>query len=230
MNKIILEARDLSQFFHDGHQELVVLDHIHFKLHAKERVAIMGSSGSGKSTLLYCLAGLMSPSAGEVFWMGQSLQHMSEKERTKQRNQQLGFIYQCHHLLPEFTALENVAMPLLIAGQSLSEAKERAFSLLKKVDLEARVLHQPALLSGGERQRVAIARALINQPHCVLADEPTGNLDRVTAERVLDLMQALFQEMGTSLIMVTHDLSMKKYVDQVYQMKESKLLYPFVGD
>jgi lipoprotein-releasing system ATP-binding protein len=218
-NSIVLEAKALSKSYHDGDRKLAILNHIDFQLRAGQSVALMGSSGSGKSTFLHCLAGLLEPTQGEVFWANRSLKHMTSSEQDRQRNLQLGFIYQLHHLLPEFTALENVAMPLLIRGVSLSQAKEKAFVCLQKMGLEGRVSHKPSQLSGGERQRVAIARAVVTQPLCILADEPTGNLDRETALQVMALLREVLTLSNTALFMVTHDANLTQYVDQVVELK-----------
>ena len=219
----VLTCRGLSKSFKDANQPLIVLDNIDFEIEANQTIAIVGASGSGKSTFLHLLGGLDFPSSGKVLWKGESIHKMSESKKSKLRNQYLGFIYQFHHLLPEFTALENVAMPLLIGGDSASNAQRCANDFLAKVGLQNRKHHKIGELSGGERQRTAIARALITQPACVLADEPTGNLDAETAESVLNVMLDLQQELGTSFIVVTHDQSLANRMGKRYTLKETQL-------
>ncbi|MGX5913802.1 lipoprotein-releasing ABC transporter ATP-binding protein LolD [Aliidiomarina sp. Khilg15.8] len=195
----------ISKVFDDGGQQVQVLQDVSFTLEAADMMAVVGSSGSGKSTLLHILGSLDQPSSGEVYMQGQALSALTSSQRARWRNQKLGFIYQFHHLLGEFSALENVAMPLLIAGVRPAQAKQRASALLDQVGLSHRAQHAPAKLSGGERQRVAIARALVNNPALVLADEPTGNLDEETAETIYSLMLELNQQLGTAFMVVTHD-------------------------
>lgn len=219
-NPIILQCQQLTKRYKQGELDVEVLKGIDLKIAAGRRVAIMGSSGSGKSTLLHLLGGLEKPTSGEVILDGVNLNTVSATKLSQLRNRSLGFIYQFHHLLGEFTVLENVAMPLLIGGESVKLAKQRAESLLKRVGLGHRVLHKPGELSGGERQRAAVARALINQPKCVLADEPTGNLDSKTAEQIYQLMLELNQELNISFLVVTHDPLLAQRMDHVLHMAD----------
>lgn len=191
MNDIILTSQKLYKSYHDGTSTVEVLKGVDLAITKGDRIAIIGPSGSGKSTLLHLLGGLDKPTSGLITLGNVNWQKINEKQRCQLRNQQLGFVYQFHHLLPEFTALENVMMPLLLAGMAVKDAEEKAINMLEQVGLKPRLTHKPAQLSGGERQRVAIARALVHQPHCVLADEPTGNLDEATASKVFDLMLEL---------------------------------------
>ena len=204
-SQAILQALDVSQTFSDGRLNVDVLKSIDFDVYAGEQIAIVGTSGSGKSTLLHLLGGLSKPTHGEVWVDGQNISTLSAKEQGVLRNHALGFVYQFHHLLPEFSALENVAMPLLIRGMHRSEAQDRAAKLLQQTGLGKRLEHKPGELSGGERQRAAVARALVTQPKCVLADEPTGNLDHQTADHIHGMMTELNQQYGTALVVVTHD-------------------------
>ena len=223
MNKMILECRDVSKSYSDGALNVQVLNHLSFQVAAGQSVSIVGASGSGKSTLLHILGGLDEPSEGEVTLMGQALKSLNQKQIGQLRNQYLGFVYQFHHLLPEFTALENVMMPLLIGKMPKAQATLQAQTMLEKVGLKERVLHRPAELSGGERQRAAIARALVTRPKCLLADEPTGNLDRKNAAVILDLMLELQQELGTALVVVTHDEELAARFQRVLTMREGHL-------
>ncbi|HET8816818.1 MAG TPA: lipoprotein-releasing ABC transporter ATP-binding protein LolD [Pseudidiomarina sp.] len=220
----LLECRNLGRVYADGHQQLEVLKSVNFSIAAGELMAIVGSSGSGKSTLLHMLGGLDKPSTGEVLFRNQTISRWSGNKLADWRNQELGFIYQFHHLLPEFTALENVAMPLWIAGQQRSEALKIAQQWLVKVGLSERQHHRPSELSGGERQRVAIARAVVNEPAVVLADEPTGNLDATTATQVFELMLKLNAELDTAFVIVTHDQSLAAKLPRALQLQQGRLV------
>lgn len=218
-----LSGRELQRCYTDGGNQVEVLRGINLDIYPGERVAVVGSSGSGKSTLLNILSGLDRPTGGEVWLAGQSLNGLSENQLAKMRNQHLGFVYQFHHLLTEFSALENVAMPLLMRNDSLEDVTERAESILKRVGLGHRLSHKPAQLSGGERQRVAIARALVSEPGIVLMDEPTGNLDRHTGEDIQELMRELNQQLKTAFVIVTHDMQLASTMDRMLQMDDGLL-------
>lgn len=219
----LLSAKNLYKTYKEGKMVTEVLKNVSFDIYPQSLLAIIGSSGSGKSTLLHLLGGLDKPTSGEIIFKSQQLNRLSEQEKSHLRNQEIGFVYQFHHLLPDFTALENVAMPLLIAGTSPNEAKKRAMAMLESVNLVKRANHRPAELSGGERQRVAIGRALINNPALVMADEPTGNLDKSTADAIFDLLIKLNREHGTAFLVVTHDLVLANKLDQQLIMSDGQL-------
>lgn len=222
-NKILLSCQGLSKVYQEGENQTQVLKEVSFSMAEGELVAIVGGSGSGKSTLLHTLGGLDQPSSGEVFLKGQSLQKASANELAKLRNQHLGFVYQFHHLMADFTALENVILPMLIGKQNRSEAQDRAEKMLGEVGLSHRIKHRPSALSGGERQRVAIARALVNNPALVLADEPTGNLDRKTTESIFELILKLNQEQKIAFLLVTHDLQLAEKLSRRMVMQDGIL-------
>lgn len=224
MNKPVLMCHGLAKTYHDGASQIHVLREINLEVKPAEMLAIVGASGSGKSTLLHLLGGLDKPSQGDVFLNGKNVHSLSEIEKCRLRNHYLGFVYQFHHLLPEFSALENVGMPLLIQKETPKKIRERASYLLEQVGLKDRMQHRLGQLSGGERQRVAIARALIANPLCVLADEPTGNLDPGNAERVLQLFFELQRSHQTSVIMVTHDPAIAKRAERMLKIVDGKLV------
>ncbi|AUF97214.1 Lipoprotein-releasing system ATP-binding protein LolD [Pseudomonas fluorescens] len=223
-DKAVLSCRNLGKSYDEGPESVQVLANLQLELLPGERVAIVGSSGSGKSTLLNLLGGLDTPSQGSVWLAGEELSALGERARGLLRNRALGFVYQFHHLLAEFTALENVCMPLLIGRTPIPEARERAEALLKRVGLGHRLSHKPAELSGGERQRVAIARALVNRPGLVMLDEPTGNLDHHTAQGIQELMQELSSSSRTAFLVVTHDLSLARQMDRVLKLEDGHLV------
>ena len=223
MSNIILACEAVCKNYYDGQLNVQGMDNLTLQVDKGQSIGIVGASGSGKSTLLHILGGLDKPTSGRVSLMGQDLSQLSQKQLSGLRNQYLGFVYQFHHLLPEFSALENVMMPLLIGKRPKEQARERALLMLEKVGLKNRVLHRPGELSGGERQRAAIARALVTDPACLLADEPTGNLDRKNALNILDMMMELKQELGTALVVVTHDDEMAARFDRVLNMTDGAL-------
>ena len=219
----LLACRGISKTYHDGESDTPVLSDVSLTVQTSEHVAILGSSGSGKSTLLHILGGLDKPTEGEVWFHGESMTGMKPSQLAALRNQKIGFIYQFHHLLPEFSALENAAMPLLIGGMPEKKAKQAATDMLEQVGLTHRLMHKPSALSGGERQRVAIARALVNRPALVLADEPTGNLDNKTGEQVYGLLTSLSESLGTSFVVVTHDNALAARMNRTLHIKDGLL-------
>jgi lipoprotein-releasing system ATP-binding protein len=223
-NHAIIECRQLAKEFADGSLKTKVLNDINLTVNKGDRLAIVGSSGSGKSTLLHLLGGLDQPTSGDVMINGNDINKLSVNKLSQLRNQSLGFVYQFHHLLPEFSAVENVAIPLVISGLSPAQAQQKSEDLLNKVGLGHRLQHKPSELSGGERQRAALARALITEPDCLLADEPTGNLDSRTAESIFDLILELNQTLGTALIIVTHDKTLAARMDTTLTLTDGQFI------
>jgi len=219
----VIRAEGLAKTYAEGRMHTPVFDGLELDVAPGETVAIVGASGAGKSTLLHLLGGLDVPTAGEVYVAGQRMSALSDAQRGRLRNTSLGFVYQFHHLLPEFTALENVMMPVMLGGSSVADAEQRARALLESVGLGHRLEHKPGELSGGERQRAAVARALVNRPGCVLGDEPTGNLDDKTAATVFELMLELNRAQRTSLVLVTHDRGLARRLDRVLELRQARL-------
>ena len=223
MNNHLISGQNIKKSFYDANLSVNVLKGIEINIEKNQSISIIGASGSGKSTLLHLLGGLDVPDTGDIFINGQSINKLNDTERGLLRNKHLGFIFQFHHLLPEFTARENVAMPLLVRRYSKKSALAKAEEFLSEVGLSSRMLHKPGELSGGERQRTAIARALVTNPSCILADEPTGNLDEKSANQVFELILKLNQNYGNSLIMVTHNTELSRKTDKVYELKDGSL-------
>lgn len=224
MTESVLRCEDISKTFQDGDRVIPVLENISFSVSSHESIAIVGRSGTGKTTFMHIMGGIEKPTSGKIFLNNQNVHNLSERKRGFLRNHVLGFIFQFHHLLPEFTAFENICMPLLIRGESLKTIKSKSLYYLEKVGLLDRKDHKPNMLSGGERQRIAIARALVAEPKCILADEPTGNLDTESSEQVYDLMMQLAKEVGTSFIVVTHDMKLAHKMDRIMLLENRSLL------
>jgi lipoprotein-releasing system ATP-binding protein len=224
MSEVVLRAQGLGRRHRQGPIDITVLQGVDLSVHAGEAVAIVGASGSGKSSLLHLLAGLDTPTQGAVHWGTLALAGLGAAELGRQRNAHLGFVFQFHHLLPEFSALDNVAMPLWVARCSPDQAQQRASAALDAVGLSARLHHRPSELSGGERQRVALARAMVTRPRCILADEPTGNLDRETADQMFDLLQKMCRNQNTALVLVTHDEGLARRCDRVLHLRRGQLV------
>lgn len=222
-NSIVIECKNTSKQFADGQLKTNVLSNVNLSVQKGDRIAIIGSSGSGKSTLLHLLGGLDKPSSGSIKIHGQDINKLSVKTLSQLRNKSLGFVYQFHHLLPEFSAVENVAIPLIIGGTKPKQAEQQAKDLLIKVGLSHRLVHKPSELSGGERQRAALARALITKPDCLLADEPTGNLDHRTAQGIFDLILELNESLRTALVIVTHDIELASQMETILTLKDGHL-------
>ncbi|MDX1557319.1 MAG: lipoprotein-releasing ABC transporter ATP-binding protein LolD [Marinobacter sp.] len=220
----VIDCRQVTRTYNEGPGKLTIFSDISLEVAQGETVAIVGSSGAGKTTLLNLLGGLDKPSSGQIAICGEDIHRLSESRRAKFRNAHLGFVYQFHHLLPEFTALENVMMPCALGGMSVSQSRDKAASLLERVGLAERLDHKPGELSGGERQRVAIARALVNEPDCVLMDEPTGNLDEHTGEGVQALIESLRDQLGIAFVMVTHDMKMARSLGRVMRLEQGRLI------
>lgn len=220
----VIDCRQVTRTYSEGPEKLTIFSDISLQVAAGETVAIVGSSGAGKTTLLNLLGGLDRPSSGQISICGEDIHRLSESGRARFRNQHLGFVYQFHHLLPEFPALENVMMPCALGGMKVNEARQKAERFLAQVGLSERLAHKPGELSGGERQRVAIARALVNEPQCVLMDEPTGNLDEHTGEGVRKLIESLRDELGISFVMVTHDMTMARSLGRVLRLEQGRLI------
>lgn len=220
----VIDCRQITRTYNEGPEKLTIFSDISLEVAAGETVAIVGSSGAGKTTLLNLLGGLDRPSSGQIAICGQDIHRLSEAGRARFRNRHLGFVYQFHHLLPEFPALENVMMPCVLGGLSVAESQDKARALLDRVGLGQRLAHKPGELSGGERQRVAIARALVNEPDCVLMDEPTGNLDEHTGEGVRALIESLRDQLGLAFVMVTHDMRMARSLGRVLRLEQGRLI------
>ncbi|WP_303286834.1 ABC transporter ATP-binding protein [Marinobacter sp. SS8-8] len=223
-SSLVIDCRQVTRTYSEGPEKLTIFSDISLNVAPGETVAIVGSSGAGKTTLLNLLGGLDKPSSGQISICGKDIHRLSEAGRARFRNRYLGFVYQFHHLLPEFSALENVMMPCVLGGMAVADARNKAETLLGRVGLAARLTHKPGELSGGERQRVAIARALVNEPDCVLLDEPTGNLDEHTGEGVRSLIESLRDQLGIAFVMVTHDMKMARSLGRVFRLEQGRLI------